>query len=196
MSSASNSAHPGLAARDAARRGDIDYLIDGLEDPEMRRSAARHLGKLRVREAVPGLIRNLRASDDGSRMAAIKALGKIGDPAAVPALLEIAREDEAAGVRTQAIDSLARLGEPEGVEMFAQLAVDPSPLLATCARNSHVRGLRELQPKHLRMMRKWAVRRVRELHAIDAAPALTAALGTVDWRHRMRLRRTIKSLQG
>jgi HEAT repeat protein len=182
--------------RDATRRGDLDYLINALTDPEMRGSAARQLGKLGAREAVPSLVRNLSAKDDGSRMAAIKALGRIGDPSAVPALLEVAREDEAAGVRTQAIDSLARLGSPEGVEMFAQLAVDPSPLLATCARNAHVRGLRELQPKHLRMMRKWAVRRVRELHAIDAAPTLTAALGTVDWRHRMRLRRTIKSLQG
>jgi hypothetical protein len=49
--------------------------------------------------------------------------------------------------------------------------------------------------EHLRMMRYWAAKRLRELHASDAAPALTAALGTVDRRHRMRLRRTIRSLQ-
>jgi len=195
MGAASYSQHPSVAAREAARQGDVEYLIDGLADPEMRVSAAHQLAKLGAREAVPALIQNLRASHDRSRMAATKALGRIGDPSAIPALLEVAHEDEAAGVRTQAIDSLARLGSREGVEMFAQLAVDPSPLLTTCTRNSHVPGLRELHPKHLRMMRKWAVKRLRELHATEAAPTLTAALGTVDRRHRMRLRRTIRSLQ-
>lgn len=185
--------HPSLAAREAARKGDIDYLIDGLTDPEMRVSAARQLGKLGAREAVPGLIRNLRAQSDGCRMAAVRALGKIGDPSAIPALLEVAQEDEAMGVRTQAIDSLARLGAPEGVEMFTQLAVDPAPLLATCVRESDLH--QELHPKHLHWMRKWAAKRLRELHATESAPALQAALRTVDRRHRMRLRRTIRALQ-
>ena len=193
MSSASNPTHPGFAARDAARRGDIDYLIAGLADPEMRVAAARQLGKLGAQEAVPVLTQNLRARSDSCRMSAVRALGKIGDPSAIPALLQVAREDEAMGVRTQAIDSLARLGAPEGVNLFTQLAVNPAPLLATCLRESDLHE--QLHPKHLQWMRKWAAKRLRELHATDSVPALEAALGAVDWRHRMRLRRTIRALQ-
>ncbi len=121
----------------------------------------------------------------------------MGDPAAVPALLEVARGDESMAVRTQAIDLLARLGSPEGVTMFAQLAVDPKPLLKGCTFNMTAPGgrMRELPPKHLRQMQKWAARRLRELHATDAVGPLTAGLGAVDRRQRMRLRRTIRSLR-
>lgn len=187
---------PGLAARDAARRGDVDYLIDALIDPEARGHAALRLGDLRERRAVPALIRNLGVRNDLDRNGTIKALGKIGDPSAIPALLEVAEEDEAAGVRTTAIDSLVKLGSPQGAKMLAQLAIDPSPLLSTCSRNFDAPTVRELTTQRLHQIRKWAAKRLRELHVTDAAPELRAALGTVDGRHRMRLRRTIRSLRG
>jgi len=181
--------------RDAARRGDADYLIDALTDPEARGHAALRLGDLGDRRAVPALIRNLRVRNDLDRNGTIKALGKIGDPSAIPALVEVAGEDDAAGVRTTAIDSLVKLGSPDGGKMLAQLAVDPAPLLSTCTPYFDAPTMRELRPARLRQIRKWATRRLRELHVIDAAPTLTAALGTVDFRHRMRLRRTIRSLR-
>jgi len=181
--------------REAAQRRDVYYLIGALDDPKTRGSAAHHLGDLGDRKAVPALIRNLRVENDLSRNAVIKALARIGDPAAIPALLEVAQEDEAASVRATAIDSLARVGSPEGVKMLAQLAVDPSPLLATCSRNVDVPTQVKLRPRHVRWIRKWAAKRLRELHATDAVPSLTAALGTVELRHRMRLRRTIRALR-
>jgi HEAT repeat protein len=181
--------------RDAARRGDVDYLIDALADPEARGSAALRLGDLGERRAVPALTRNLHIRNDIDRNLAAKALGKIGDPSAITGLLEVATEDEAAGVRTTAIDSLVKLGSPDGAEMLAQLAVDPSPVLATCSRYFDAPTARELRPDRLRQTRKWAAKRLRELHVTAAAPALRAALPTVNRRHRMLLRRTIRSLQ-
>ena len=184
-----------LAVKEAAQRGDVEFLINALADPDMRGSAALRLGDLGAREPVPALIRNLRVRNDLDRNAAVKALGKIGDPSAISALLEVAEEDEAAGVRTTAIDSAAMLNSPRGVELLTELAIDPSPLLATCSRNMDVPIYREMRPRTLRRIRKWAAKRLRELHATEAVPTLAASLGSVDLRHSLRLRRTIRSLR-
>jgi len=160
-----------------------------------RVGAAQALGDLRDRGGVAPLIRCLRANDDGLRNSAVKALARIGDPAAVPALVEVAQEDEAAGVRTTAIDSLAKLNAPQGVAMLAQLAIKPATLLGTCTRYFDAPTARRLTPKRLRQVQRWATRRLRELHATDAAPLLRAALGSVDLPQRLRLWVTIRSLR-
>ena len=126
---------------------------------------------------------------------AVIALGKIGDPSAIPSLMEVAEDDEAAGVRTSAINSLAMLDSAQGIEMLTELAIDPSPLLATCSRHFDTPLLRTMRPRNLRWSRRWAAKRLRELDVAEAAPALEASLGSVDLRHRARLRRTIRSLR-
>jgi hypothetical protein len=78
---------------------------------------------------------------------------------------------------------------------FTELAIDPSPLFATCSRNMDVPIYREMRRRTLRSIRKWAAKRLRELHATEAVPSLAASLGSVDLRHSLRLRRTIQSLR-
>lgn len=74
----------------------IDVLIAALNDEDdrtqiggypLRRNAARALGKLGDRRAVPALIEALACSDFYVREAAAQALEKLGDLTGVPALL-------------------------------------------------------------------------------------------------------------
>ena len=90
----------------------------------VRASAARYLGDLGARRAVPALLRNLNANNDLVRSASVAALGKLGDPSVFPELREIAVGDEAASIRMTAMNSLALLNDAQGRAM-------------TCVRLSH-----------------------------------------------------------
>lgn len=76
----------------------IEALIAALEDAAdrtelggypLRRNAARALGKLGDRRAVPGLIRCLDCSDFYVREAAAQSLGMLGDRACIPTLVQL-----------------------------------------------------------------------------------------------------------
>lgn len=76
----------------------VDGLIVALADESdrtelggypLRRNAARALGKLADRRAVPGLVECLDCSDFYVREAAAQALGMLGDKSCVPALLKL-----------------------------------------------------------------------------------------------------------
>ncbi|MBD0361179.1 MAG: HEAT repeat domain-containing protein [Coleofasciculus sp. C3-bin4] len=86
----------------------VDALIEALEDEAdrtelggypLRRNAARALGKLGDRRAVPGLIRCLECSDFYVREAAAQSLEILGDPAAVPPLMQLIAGGVAAAER-------------------------------------------------------------------------------------------------
>lgn len=90
------------------------------DDPLVRRDAAKALGELGDRAAIPALVEALRrrsryAADESqpehvSRAAAAVALGKIGDPAAADALLEVISDPFNLG--TAASTALGRLRPP------------------------------------------------------------------------------------
>lgn len=76
----------------------VNALIDALSDESdrspdggfpLRRNAARALGKLGDRQAVPPLIDSLKCTDYYVREAAAQALEELGDAAAIPALLQL-----------------------------------------------------------------------------------------------------------
>ncbi|HEY9847110.1 MAG TPA: HEAT repeat domain-containing protein [Candidatus Caenarcaniphilales bacterium] len=78
--------------------GAIDALMAALEDEAdrtqlggypLRRNAARALGKLADRRAVPRLIQCLDCADFYVREAAAQSLGMLGDPASIPALMKL-----------------------------------------------------------------------------------------------------------
>ncbi len=67
----------------------VEPLLDGLfsSTPGMRRAIIAGLGELRDRRATPKLIKMLEFSTDrADRLAAVDALGRLGDPRAVEAL--------------------------------------------------------------------------------------------------------------
>ncbi len=81
-----------------AALADEDHRTE-LGDYPLRRNAARALGKLGDRQAVPGLLRCLDCSDFYVREAAAQSLGMLGDPVAIPALLTLLDGGVAAAVQ-------------------------------------------------------------------------------------------------
>lgn len=83
-------------------------------DPNVAQCAIEALGELRHREAVPTLI-NLLASDLWLQLAAIDALGKIGDPAAMIPLVALVPDSL---VAEPAVIALQRIAAPESLEVL------------------------------------------------------------------------------
>jgi len=82
-----------------------------LHDEETAGAAARTLGKWRVEEAVPQVLRILKDEKERRRVIAANALGEIGDASAVPSLIE-ALGDPIFTVRKCAARALLAIGEP------------------------------------------------------------------------------------
>lgn len=89
------------------------YLIEALDDDDVqvRVTAARLLGRGRVREAAPALIGWLAEQEPELRQAACAALGRLGDDRAVAPLSRV-MGDASAEVRQAAVEALAELGTP------------------------------------------------------------------------------------
>ena len=104
----------------------IEPLLGSLGNgsPPARLLAARVLGNLRAREARPALCEALRegAFPDLRAQAAL-ALGKVGDPEDIPALVE-ASFDEAWPVRAQTASALGMIGEVSTIPELQELTLD------------------------------------------------------------------------
>jgi len=68
----------------------LQEIIERLDDPssEVREEAARALGRIGDKEAVPSLVSILGDNQSTIRIEVARALGRIGDPAAVPQLAD------------------------------------------------------------------------------------------------------------
>lgn len=93
-------------------------------NPPARVLAARVIGNLRAHDTRPALCETMRegAFPDLRAQAAL-ALGKIGDPEDIPALLEAA-EDEAWPVRAQVASALGAIGDVSTIPTLQELTVD------------------------------------------------------------------------
>lgn len=113
----------------------IRFLIEILEsadpgDQNVKRDAAWALRESKAPEAVPALLEYLRTAPwQNERLYAIRALGKIGDARAVPALLEALNQyaPQSKHLRKQAARALAVFEDPEIFRTLAQGLQDPSP---------------------------------------------------------------------
>jgi HEAT repeat protein len=110
----------------------IEMLDAYLEAPAKRdlpvvKTLVVALGKMRAVEAVQVLTRVLRGYV-GARSIAAKALGQIGDPAAVPALVE-ALNGQSAGLRLAALKSLRNLDDADAIAAVRELLMSPDPRL-------------------------------------------------------------------
>ena len=95
-------------------------------DPNVAQSAIEALGQLRHREAVPTLLQVLKG-DLWLQLAAIDALGEIGDPAAVGPLLDLIPDSI---VAEPAVIALQRIAAPESLEALLRklMLVSETPL--------------------------------------------------------------------
>jgi len=89
-------------------------------DSNISQAAIEALGALKAREAVPGLIRLLDA-DLWLQFAAVAALGEIGDPRAVQALLDAIPNEM---LSEPAVEALGRIASPEALPRLLSILAD------------------------------------------------------------------------
>jgi HEAT repeat protein len=93
------------------------------------------LGKLKDRRAVAALLSHLPEVQNRREM--VDALGDIGDPAAIPALIERLRGDEYVPVRAQAARALAKIGRVDVLPALRSAAEgDTETSVAAAAREA------------------------------------------------------------
>lgn len=106
----------------------IDFSVGGGSDRETRtineanRAIATALGELRDRRATPAELKLLRSRDHYVKLAAVEALGALGDPTAVEPLMAIATDDsQEPFIAKKAIVALGHLGDPRAVPAIEQM---------------------------------------------------------------------------
>lgn len=171
---------------------------------EERGSAAMKLGKLQAAEAVPALLECLDEGGYDLQMSALYALRRIGDERAIPRVAELAETARTLGVSTRATDVLAELGDPRGISQFVSLLTETDRHLRDGRVETYLppdtpASLKRWysRPRKVKWtLQKWAARRLIELRATQAAPAVeNAAKGTTSLRERLLLRRTARRLR-
>jgi HEAT repeat protein len=143
-------------------------------NPNVAQSAIEALGQLRHREGVPTLLEMLQ-SDLWLQLAAIDALGAIGDPAAVEPLLELIPDSV---VAEPAVAALQRIAAPESLEPLLRKLIavreaqlrdalllalgvvidmhpDPVPIAVQCSAAIELHSSRDLVP-YLREILGWS----------------------------------------
>jgi HEAT repeat protein len=169
---------------------------------EERGSAAMKLGKLQATEAVPALLECLDVDDHNLQMSALWALGKIGDERAIPRVAELAETTSLLGVSTRATDVLAELGDPRAIPQFVSLLTEIDRHFAESEPDSYFAPEQPFKgwwgrPRKVKWwIQKWAARRLVELRATEAAPAVEEAANSASsFRERLLMRRTARRLR-
>ena len=103
----------------------IDPAARDRDAHETNRRLAEALGALRSREAVPALLKLIASPDAYTQVAAIDALGVIGDPAAIDTLAQVARSPAVEIVTAQhAVLALGRIGDPRAAPVLVRMMFD------------------------------------------------------------------------
>lgn len=100
-------------------------LINALGDSksEVQEEAARSLGRLGSKEAIPSLEGLLQSKNKNLQSAAIMAMGDIGDPKAVDALIATLADKDWL-VRKNIVNSLVEIGDSRAVDPLISLLED------------------------------------------------------------------------
>ncbi len=156
-------------------------------DPQVRADAAKRLGELRDRVAVPKLVTLLKDSVPLARFEAALALGKIGAPEAVEPLFEIANRDEREDVALAGTKALGDIG-PKATEALIRLLGSPRAVVRlTAARGlgrmravAAVERLIQLLDDGDRNVRKAAISALRRIGDQRGMEAITRKLASPD----------------
>ena len=153
--------------RRARRDGDLEAVILGLQHGDIvsRRVAARSLGLMGDNRAREPLQRVLESHDELLQATALKALGRLGDVEAIPAIAEIANTRAAFAVRTNAIEALLILGDRRGIRLLTEIAT-------TNSFDSTWNVAGKMPAVSERPGRTWALKKLLEHRGVEAIASL------------------------
>src|SRR5262249_27010509 len=142
------SEHNATRARQARERGDVETLLSLLASAHRldRFSAAANLGRINDPRALEALVQCLQSSDNGLRASALRGLGRVGGPTEADEVFEVASNDADVKIQITAMDALASMRDLRSHELIAGLL-----------------SRRDL-PRPRRWYRRWAARRLVDLH--------------------------------
>ncbi len=142
---------------------------------EVRAAAAKALGKVGQRRAIPALEKALR-DEFAVRCAAVIALGGIGDPGVAAALLSMLR-DVTPEVRYHAVTALGKLGAKQAAPAIQALLDDPDLLVRQGAEKT-LQTLGIEKPKtSLTLQLSRVISRLIPNHVAAILPGRTLAVG-------------------
>jgi hypothetical protein len=101
--------------KDASANAALARLVDPSQPEEIRRSAVPWLGF----EMLARMLKN--DSSERVREQVVNVLARSKEPAAIPTVIQAARQDKSPRVRQQAISALARSKDPKAVRFFEDL---------------------------------------------------------------------------
>jgi hypothetical protein len=126
-------------------RARLVALLDSADESELQRLAALGLARHGDDQVIPTLLWLYRTGESDSARLACLALERLGTPAAVAALFELAAEPADAARRSALVDALATLDRPAAVPALLRLLEDERPLVTpTLADETRQRVLADL----------------------------------------------------
>jgi HEAT repeat protein len=106
----------------------VDTAAGDRDTFDANRRLATALGALRAREAVPVLMKLTASPDAFTQVAAVDALGLVGDPSAVDTLVGVVRSPAAEPVTVQhALLALGRIGDARAVPVVLRMLFEGRP---------------------------------------------------------------------
>src|SRR5262249_36127272 len=105
-------------------------------NPYTQAFAVKGLGALKDRTATSVIVPLLSSRDTGVLIEAIRALGKIGDPAAAEPLLRIVQGRGSQQQRVEAVPALGGLRGPQIADALVDVIGDRDPLIRAAALRS------------------------------------------------------------
>jgi HEAT repeat protein len=143
--------------RRARRHGDVEFLVEALNDDIEGYIAAEYLAEIGAVSAIPAIIPLLEAADPYQRASAAMALGKLNGVVACERIMELAEQDDVPWVRSCAITGLGAL------------SCDNGPLLVRALEDADCR------------VRGAAVNALMDVGQPDAIPTLRAGRKRERW---------------
>jgi HEAT repeat protein/cyclophilin family peptidyl-prolyl cis-trans isomerase len=183
----------------------VAYALQRLEDPRAasallalaqdphpltRAFAAKGLGAMKDRAAIPVLITLVTSTDHNVAIEAVRSLGRLGDPAAAAALMKLIQPKSDPHLRLEAVSAIGATGGEGAYEALLDVLADPSPLIRAAAlralaqldREGFVTVLSGLDPDPHWTVRAALATVLGSLPAETGLPRLRAMLGDSDER--------------
>jgi len=113
-----------VRVQQAKRDGDVETLVEALQDDVEGHLAARYLGDLRAVAAIPALMPLLNSGDPHQRASSARALGLMDASISCSRLSEVARTDAVPWVRACATEAVGRLSDHGRVDLLVEALDD------------------------------------------------------------------------